>query len=96
MYRRKSSSPADWLEPQTFQPGAAELPLGKEVVHVKYFKITKTWSVKAETEEEAIKQVAADPGQYLESESVQRTEYKKPQQNAGGWANGFRQQLLGQ
>ena len=63
--------------------------------HLKYFKITKTWSVKAESEEEAIKQVAADPGQYLESESVQRTEYKKPQQNAGGWKNGFRNQLLG-
>jgi hypothetical protein len=62
---------------------------------VKYFKITKTWSVKAETEDEAIKQVAANPGQYLESESVQRTEYKKPQQKAGSWANGFRQQLLG-
>jgi hypothetical protein len=66
------------------------------VSHLKYFKITKVWSVKAESEDEAIKQVAANPGQYLESESVQRTEYKKPQQNAGGWANGFRQQLLGQ
>jgi hypothetical protein len=71
-------------------------PLGKEVVHVKYFKITKTWSVKAETEDEAIKQVAADPGQYLESETVTRTEYKKPLQKAGGWKNGFKNQLLGQ
>jgi hypothetical protein len=62
---------------------------------VKYFKITKTWSVKAESEEEAIKQVAANPGQYLESESVQRTEYKKPQKNTGGWTNGFKNQLLG-
>ena len=62
---------------------------------VKYFKITKTWSVKAESEEEAIKQVAADPGQYLESASVTRTEYKKPQQKAGGWTNGFKNQLLG-
>jgi len=66
-----------------------------EVSHLKYFKITKTWSVKAESEDEAIKQVAADPGQYLESESVTRTEYKKPQQKTNGWANGFRQQLLG-
>jgi hypothetical protein len=64
--------------------------------YVKYFKITKTWSVKAETEEEAIKQVAADPGQYLESETVTRTEYKKPQQKAGGWLNGFKNQLLAQ
>jgi hypothetical protein len=70
--------------------------LGKEVVRVKYFKITKTWSVKAESEDEAIKQVAADPGQYLESETVTRTEYKKPQQKAGGWKNGFKNQLLGQ
>ena len=42
---------------------------------MKYFKITKTWSVKAESEDEAIKQVAADPGQYLDSETVTRTEY---------------------
>jgi hypothetical protein len=67
-----------------------------EVSHLKYFKITKTWSVKAESEEEAIKQVAQNPGQYLDSESVTRTEYKKPQQKAGGWTNGFRTQLLGQ
>ena len=65
-----------------------------EVSRLKYFKITKSWSVKAESEEEAIKQVAADPGHYLESESVTRTEYKKPQQKAG-WANGFKDQLLG-
>ena len=63
--------------------------------HLKYFKITKSWSIKAESEEEAIKQVAADPGQYLESETVTRTDYKKPQQKTGGWANGFRTQLLG-
>jgi hypothetical protein len=66
------------------------------VSHLKYFKITKTWSVKAETEDEAIKQVAKDPGQYLESETVTRTEYKKPQQKTGGWTNGFKSQLLGQ
>jgi hypothetical protein len=67
----------------------------KEVSRLKYFKITKTWSVKAESEEEAIKQVASDPARYLESETVTRTDYKKPQQKAGGWANGFKSQLLG-
>ena len=66
-----------------------------EVSRLKYFKITKTWSIKAESEEEAIKQVAADPGQYLESETVTRTDYKKPQSKTGGWANGFKNQLLG-
>ena len=66
------------------------------VSHLKYFKITKSWKVEAETEEEAIKQVAQNPGQYLESETVTRTEYKKPQQKAGGWTNGFKAQLLGQ
>jgi hypothetical protein len=63
---------------------------------MKYFKITKTWSVKAQSEDEAIKQVAANPGEYLESETVTRTEYKKPQQKAGGWTNGLKNQLLGQ
>ena len=62
---------------------------------LKYFKIIKSWSIKAESEEEAIKQVAADPAQYLESETVTRTDYKKPQQKNGGWANGFKNQLLG-
>ena len=61
---------------------------------MKYFKITKTWSVKAETEEEAIKQVAQNPSQYLESETVTRTEYKRPQPKTG-WANAAREQLLG-
>jgi hypothetical protein len=67
----------------------------RSVSHLKYFKITKTWSVKAESEDEAIKQVAADPAQYLESETVTRTDYKKPQQKTGGWTNGFKSQLLG-
>jgi len=65
------------------------------VSHLKYFKIIKSWSIKAESEEEAIKQVAADPAQYLESETVTRTDYKRPQQKTGGWANGFKSQLLG-
>ena len=67
-----------------------------EVSHLKYFKIIKTWSVKAESEQEAIKVVAAEPDKYLDSETVTRTEYKKPQQKAGGWKNGFKNQLLGQ
>ena len=66
------------------------------VSHLKYFKITKTWTVRAEDEQEAIRLVKASPDEYLDSESVTRTEYKKPQQKAGGWTNGFRQQLLGQ
>jgi hypothetical protein len=64
------------------------------VSHLKYFKITKTWSVKAESEEEAIKQVAADPGQYLESETVTRTEYKRPQQKTS-WGSAIKDQLIG-
>jgi len=61
---------------------------------VKYFKITKTWSVKADSEAEAVKLVAADPAAYLESESVTRTEYKRPQQKTG-WGNTLKDQLLG-
>ena len=43
---------------------------------MKYFKITRTWSVKAADEAEAIHLVATDPDKYLESETVTRTEYK--------------------
>jgi hypothetical protein len=62
---------------------------------VKYFKTTKTWAVKAESEAEAIKLIAAEPVKYLDSETVTRTEYKRTQQNAGGWINGFKEQLVG-
>jgi len=62
---------------------------------VKYFKITKTWAVKAESESEAIKLVASAPEEYLDSETVTRTEYKKPQQKAGSWGNAVKEQLLG-
>ena len=65
-----------------------------EVIGVKYFKITKTWAVTAETEAEAVKLIAADPAKYLDSETVQRTEYKKPQPKPG-WGNTVKQQLLG-
>ncbi len=49
---------------------------------MKYFKITRTWVVKAEDEPEAFRLVAADPNKYLDSESVTRTEYKKSRQTA--------------
>ena len=62
--------------------------------YVKYFKITKTWAVKAESETEAIKLVAASPEEYLDSESVTRTEYKRPQQKSG-WGAAIKNQVLG-
>ena len=61
---------------------------------MKYFKITKTWAVKAESEAEAIKLVTADPAKYLDSETVTRTEYKKPQPKTG-WGHAIKDQLLG-
>ena len=61
---------------------------------MKYFKITKSWAVKAESETEAIKLVAASPEEYLDSETVTRTEYKRPQQKSG-WGNAVKDQLLG-
>ena len=56
---------------------------------MKYFKITKSWAVKAESETEAIKLVAADPEKYQDAETVTRTEYKRPQQQLIG-SNGKR------
>jgi hypothetical protein len=61
---------------------------------MKYFKITKTWAVKAESETEAIKLVAAEPDKYLDSEQVVRTEYRRPQQQTG-WRTAIRNQVLG-
>lgn len=61
---------------------------------MKYFKITKSWAVKAESEAEAIKLVAAEPEKYLDSETVTRTEYKRSQQKAG-WGNAVKEQLMG-
>jgi hypothetical protein len=61
---------------------------------VKYFKITKSWAVKAESETEAIKLVAADPDKYLDAETVTRTEYKKAQQRTG-WGTAVKEQILG-
>jgi hypothetical protein len=70
------------------------LPGGKEVRRMKYFKITKTWAVKAESETEAVKLVVADPEKYLDAETVTRTEYKKRQPQTG-WGNTIKDQLLG-
>jgi hypothetical protein len=61
---------------------------------MKYFKITKTWAVKAESESEAVKLVTADPETYLDAETVTRTEYKKRQPNTG-WGSAIKDQLLG-
>ena len=61
---------------------------------MKYFKITKTWAVKAESEAEAFKLVAAEPAKYLDAETVTRTEYKKPQQKTG-WGTAVKDQLIG-
>ena len=61
---------------------------------MKYFKITKTWAVKAESEAEAIKLIAAEPLKYLDSETVTRTEYKRPQPKTG-WGSAVKEQLLG-
>ena len=63
--------------------------------YVKYFKISKTWAVQAESEADALKLVVADPDKYLDAQTITRTEYLKPKQNPGGWANGFKEQLLG-
>jgi hypothetical protein len=74
--------------------GAGKLSLRLEVIGMKYFKITKTWAVKAESESEAVKLVTADPETYLDAETVTRTEYKKRQPNTG-WGSAIKDQLLG-
>jgi hypothetical protein len=61
---------------------------------VKYFKITRTWAVKAEDEAEAFKLVAAEPAKYLDSGTVTRTEYKRPESKTG-WGNAIKDQLMG-
>jgi hypothetical protein len=62
---------------------------------MKYFKITRTWAVKAETEEEAFKLVDAEPTQYLDSVTVVRTEYRKKPTSGTGWGKTIRDQVLG-
>jgi hypothetical protein len=94
MCRRRSSSLPTGCQPEADSRKQGNNPLREEVVRVKYFKITKTWSVKAESETEAIKLVVAEPEKYLDSETVLRTEYKRPQQQTG-WVNAAKEQLLG-
>jgi hypothetical protein len=59
-----------------------------------YFKITRIWTVKAMSEQDAFRLVDNSPNAYLESETVSRTVYKKPQQQTG-WGNTVKHQLLG-
>jgi hypothetical protein len=66
----------------------------KEVRAVKYFKITRTWAVKAQDETEAFKLVSSDPTKYLDTETVTRTEYKRPQPKTG-WSQAIKDQVLG-
>ena len=61
---------------------------------MKFFKITRSWVVKAEDEAQAFKLVAASPTEYLDTETVTRTEYKKPQQKTG-WGQALKDQVLG-
>jgi hypothetical protein len=65
---------------------------------VKYFTITRTWKVKVKDEQgeqDALKLIAENPGEYLDSETVTRTEYKKPQPKTG-WGQSIRDQVFGQ
>ena len=48
--------------------------------YVKYFKISKTWAVQADSEADALKLVVADPDKYLDAQTITRTEYLKPKQ----------------
>ncbi len=59
-----------------------------------YFKITRTWTVKAMSEQDAFRLVDNTPDAYLESETVSRTVYKKPYQQSG-WSNAIKGQLMG-
>ncbi len=59
-----------------------------------YFKITKTWAIKCMSENDAFRLIANNPDAYLESETVTRTVYKKPQQKTS-WGTAVKDQLLG-
>jgi hypothetical protein len=59
-----------------------------------YFKITRTWTVKAMSEQDAFRLVDNNPDTYLESETVSRTVYKKPFAKTG-WGTTVKEQLLG-
>jgi hypothetical protein len=62
---------------------------------MQYFKIVRIWKVKAENEAEAFRLVTADQTKYLDTESVERTEYKRPQHQAPGLMNAAMKQVLG-
>jgi hypothetical protein len=61
---------------------------------MKYFTIIRKWVVKAEEEQEAFQLISSDTNTYLDSETVSRTEYKKPLKS-GGWGQTIRDQVLG-
>jgi hypothetical protein len=61
---------------------------------MKYFKISRTWAVKAETEEEALRLIAENPDEYLDAETVTRTEYKRKQPKMG-WGKAVKEQVFG-
>ena len=65
---------------------------------MKYFEFTKKWVVQVDDkdeEPEARKLIAADQEKYLKSETVTRTEYKKPKQQTDGWGTAVKSQLFG-
>jgi hypothetical protein len=73
------------------------MSLQKGVVStMKYFKITRSWAVKAETEDEALRLIAEKPTEYLDSETVTRTEYKSKQPTKAGWGQAVKNQVFGQ
>jgi hypothetical protein len=61
---------------------------------MKYFKITRTWAVKAADEQEALTLIAENPDEYLDSETVTRTEYKRPKPQTG-WGQAVKDQVFG-
>jgi hypothetical protein len=73
------------------------LRCGKEVKAMKYFKITRTWVVKVADEageQDALKLIADNPDEYLDSETVTRTEYKRKQPQTG-WGHAVKDQVFG-
>jgi hypothetical protein len=69
----------------------------EEVRQMKYFKITRTWVVKVadeQGEQDARKLIDDNPDEYLDSETVTRTEYKRKQPQAG-WGHAVKEQVFG-
>jgi hypothetical protein len=64
---------------------------------MKYFKISRTWVVKVADEQDeqyAHKLIAENPDEYLDSETVTRTEYKRKQLQTG-WGHAVKEQVFG-